>query len=169
MKYTSTEAAKLLRKLNNEISTLTSLEYLSKEYVATLGEDIESIKPEYDYEATQGKLIELDAQVRKVKHTINEFNLTHIVPGTDMTIDQLLVYIPQLGTRIRKLEQMSDRLQKVRHQSGYGGANMMIEYNYANYEVAQAAKDCAEAKDELARLQTALDLLNSTETMEIEL
>ena len=169
MKYTSSEAGKVVNKLNNEISIINSLEYQSRSFTATLEENIESVRPAYDYSETQKRLAELEAQVRKVKHTINMFNLTHTVPGFDMTVDQALIYIPQLAAKIQKLEDMSKRLPIIRERSGMGANNIIVEYNYANYDVEQAALDCARAKDELARLHLALDLLNSTETLEIEL
>ena len=45
----------------------------------------------------------------------------------------------------------------------------VIEYTYANYSVEEAKALADAASDELARAQTALDKVNSTETMEIDL
>ena len=99
MKYTSAEAAKLLRRLNEEHEALLELERQSASFVAAVSEDLESIRPAYDLVAVQGELAEIEAKVRKVKHALNVFNSTHTVPGFGMTIDQLLVYIPQLSQR----------------------------------------------------------------------
>ena len=45
----------------------------------------------------------------------------------------------------------------------------VIEYTYANYDVEKAKAAADAAAEELARAQTALDKVNNTETMEIDL
>ena len=100
-----------------------------------------------------------------MKHCINTFNLTHRAEGFDMTVDQLLVYIPQLSERKMKLGAMADALEKTRMDSSSG----LIEYRYANYSVEQAIRDYSAVSGELAAAQTALDSLNNTATMNIDL
>ena len=167
MKYTSAEAAKLLRKLNEEHDALLALEQESREFLAASTEDPASVRPEYDYPAVQNELQALETKIRRVKHCINQFNITHQVPGFDMAVDQMLVYIPQLTARREKLRRMKGLLPKQR-QEHYGSSNI-IDYRYANYDIAQAKADYDQAADTLARAQTALDLLNSTQTMDIDL
>ena len=169
MRYTSAEAAKLLKKLNEEHAFQLSMEAQSREFLAAMGEDVESVRPAYDYAAVQEKLDKLEKDIRTVRHAINVFNLTHEVPGFNMTVDQMLVYLPQLTARRNKLYMMKNRLPKVRETASGFGNNKLIDYNYANYDIAQAESDCAEAEALLAKAQTALDLLNTTETMEIDL
>lgn len=169
MKYTSSEANKLLRKLNEERNALIDKEQKSSVFLAAMGEDPESVRPEYDYMNTQRALDHLDRKIRLVKHAINVFNMEHQVPGFDMSVDQMLVYIPQLTARKQKLGQMKSRLPKQREmRDSYGRTSNIIDYSYANYDIKQAEADYASAADELARAQTALDVLNNTETMEIE-
>ncbi|MDO4961346.1 MAG: hypothetical protein Q4E57_05780 [Eubacteriales bacterium] len=169
MKYTSAEAAKLLRKLNEEQSALKDRENKSSQFIAAIEEDIESVRPAYDYEGTQNRLAELERQVRTVKHAINSFNLTTAVPGFDMTIDQMLIYIPQLNERKRKLTEMAACLPKERaNASGYG-ARTIVEYRYANYDIAKVSADLEKVTDELSRAQTALDVVNNSSTIEIDL
>ena len=169
MKYTSAEAAKLLRRLSEERDALLEQERQSASFVAAVSEDIESVRPAYDFAAVQKKLAELEWKIRKVKHALNVFNSTHEIPGFGMTIDQLLVYIPQLTQRKMKLREMAASLPKTRVKGRTAASSAVIEYTYANYDV-EAAKAAADAAaDELARAQTALDKVNSTEAMEIEL
>ena len=146
MKYTSAEAAKLLRKLNEEKAALELKEEKSSTFVAAVGEDVESVRPAYDYKSTQAALVELDRKIRVVKHAINAFNIQQVVDGFDMTIDQMLVYIPQLTARKRKLSIMKDRLPKQREEiDGYGRASSnVIDYSYANYDIS-----VVELKEEL--------------------
>ena len=49
MKYTSAEANKLLKKLNDEYAALLDREKRSREFRAAMGEDIESVRPAYHY------------------------------------------------------------------------------------------------------------------------
>ena len=169
MKYTSAEAAKLLRRLSEERDALLELERQSASFVAAVSEDVESVRPAYELADVQKKLAALEWKIRKVKHALNVFNSTHEVPGFGMTIDQLLVYIPQLSQRKMKLREMAASLPKTRVKGRTAASSAVIEYTYANYDVEEARAAADAAADELARAQTALDKVNSTETMEIEL
>ena len=168
MKYTSAEAAKLLRTLTEEQANIREKEEKSAVFVAAIEEDVESVRPAYDYAATKKKLDELEARVRKIKHTMNIFNTTTVIPGFDMTIDQMLVYIPQLSERKAKLTRMASRLPKERANAGGYGAKTIVEYQYVNYDIEKIEQDLADVTNELSRAQTALDTVNNSLTMEIE-
>ena len=56
MKYTSAEANKLLRKLNDEKTSVMYREENGKEVLAAVGEDIESVRPKYDFTETQNEI-----------------------------------------------------------------------------------------------------------------
>ena len=169
MLYTSAEAAKLVRKLSEEQNVLKEKESKSALFVAAIEEDVESVRPEYDYEDMQRRLEQLEMQVRKVKHAINQFNLTTQVPGFDMTIDQMLVYIPQLSAKKAKLTRMAGCLPKERANSSGYGVKTIVEYRYTNYDIKKVESDLAKVTDELSRAQTALDVVNNNATFEIEL
>ena len=115
------------------------------------------------------RLDELESKVREVKHIINQFNVSTVVPGFDMTIDQMLVYIPQLTARKQKLQDMKKRLPKARENaSPYGRSNPIVDYRYTNYDADAVAKDYEVISELLSKAQIALDLVNNTETMEID-
>ncbi|MBO7663735.1 MAG: hypothetical protein J6U01_10225 [Clostridia bacterium] len=165
---TSAMAAKHLKKLNDQRETLLYREQKAKAFTAAIQEDIESVRPAYDYAATQKEIAGLDAKIRKLKHTLNCFNSTYVIPELDMTIDQVLIYIPQLTARKEKLDSFRNRLPKERKES-FGQKSAIIEYEYANYEIAQAQADYAAVTDELAKVQNALDRTNATVMFEAEL
>ena len=167
MTYTSAQAAKLLRSLNERLSTLNELEERSCTYLAAAGEDISLVRPEYDYAAVDEQRLALEGKIRALKHAISEFNLTHTVPGFDMTIDQMLIYIPQLTMRKQRLSSMMSRLPVQRMPAR--SMSPVIEYNYANYDVERAAEDYRKVSELLSEAQTQLDLVNSTETMELDI
>lgn len=112
MKYTSAEAGKLLKKLNDERASLLLREENSKDFLAAVGEDLESVRPDYNFATTQVALNEIETKIRKLKHALNIFNSTTVIPEFGMTIDEMLVYIPQLTIRKDKLARMKDRLPK---------------------------------------------------------
>ena len=89
----------------------------------------------------------LEEKIRKLKHVINTFNLEQEVPGFGMTIDQMLVYIPQLTSRKKKLDYMRKKLPKERESSNYGRNSNIVEYRYSNYDIAQAEADYSNSLD----------------------
>ena len=86
-----------------------------------------------------------------------------------MTIDQVLIYLPQLSERVRKLQNLGRELPRER-LSGRDctfGSQHLVEYRFTNYDPEEALADGKAAEEELARIQTALDLVNSTMELEI--
>lgn len=166
---TSAEASKMLKKLQEEKSIALSDERQSCVFHASLGEDIESVRPEYNYEETQKFLENCDKKIRILKHAINCFNASQTVGDTGMTIDQVLVYIPQLTEMRNRLYDMQSRLPKQRTSVGGIGSNTVIDYRYTNYSVEKAKEDYRRISDELRAVQTALDVVNTTVKMEFEL
>lgn len=169
MTYTSAEAAKLLRKLNDEYDALLFKEERSREFHAAVGEDVESVRPAYDYEKTQKELDELEDRIRRLKHAIHRFNITHQVPGFDMTIDEMLIYIPQLTRRKNKLAVMKSKLPKERVAERLGTAGNIIDYIHINYDLKKIEADYEKVSEELTKAQLSLDTVNGAETFEFEL
>jgi uncharacterized protein YpuA (DUF1002 family) len=167
MKLTSAEANKLLRKLNDEHEALTMKENAARTFVAATIENLEDARPNYDYADIQKQLDEMEKKIRTIKHAINVFNVTQVLPDFNMTIDQALVYIPQLTMRKRKLSMMRAASEKVRNEITRG--SNIIEYTYANYSIADADADYNKTADELAKLQNNLDLINNTVKFDVDL
>ena len=81
MLMTSAEAAKYLRKLNEELESLRNREEQSRQFTVSLGEKEEDLRPAYDYEAARDAMLALEEKIRRVKHAVNCFNCTTEVPG----------------------------------------------------------------------------------------
>ena len=169
MKMTSAQAAKLLRQWNESLRALQRREENTKTFLASLGEDIESVRPEYDYTAMQAEQAAIEANIRKLKHTLNVFNTTTVIPEFEMTIDQMLIYLPQLTNRLEKLSRMKELLPKQRENALYSRNSAIIDYRYANYDIQTVEKDYEVLAETLAKAQTALDYINNTVLLEVDL
>ena len=152
MKMTSAQAAKLLRQWNESLKALQRREENTKTFLASLGEDIESVRPEYDYAAMQAEQAAMEANIRKLKHTLNVFNTTTIIPEFEMTIDQMLIYLPQLTNRLEKLSRMKELLPKQRENALYNRNAAIIDYRYANYDIQTVEKDYEVLAETLAKV-----------------
>lgn len=166
MNYTSAQASKLLSALQQEHDRIAVYEENASSFLASVGEDPESVRPEYSYGETKAQLFELEAKIRKVKHAINLFNTTTVIPGFGMTVDEMLVYLPQLSRRKVKLKQMADCLPKARY--GRSSGSLIIDYKYINYDPAAVKADLDSVTKELADAQIALDTVNHTEVFDID-
>ena len=169
MLITSAKAAKMLRQLNDELRTLQVREGKTKTFVAALQEDIESVRPKYNFKEMRDAQAEVERKIRKLKHALNVFNTKTIVLDFDMTIDEMLVFLPQLNKQCSLLSGMRDAMPKVRVSSGYSGNSAILDYEYTNYDIEEANKRYIELSDMLAKAQTALDLINSTVEFEIDI
>lgn len=170
MKYTSSQAGKMLRKLNDDYAALLKKEEMSKDFLVSLGENAESVRPEYDFLSIQKELEEIERKIRIVKHALNVFNSQTVIPEFGITIDEMLVLIPQLSKRKQKLAAMKGKLPKMREQSnGYARISSVVEYRYLNYEVSEVESEYEKVVELLAKAQMALDLANNSQTLEIDL
>ena len=169
MQYTSSKANKLLKKLNEDYGTLVLKENDLKTFKAAVGEDVESVRPEYNYLSYREQLEKLEKQIRTVKHAINVFNTTTIIEEFNMTIDELLVYIPELTSKKNKLQEMRLKTPKKRVQLEYGRSSNIIDYEYINYDLKIIEEDYNKVSDELAKAQLALDSVNNKEVIEINI
>ncbi len=169
MKCTSAQANKLLKQLNEEYATLLDKEARTSTFKATINEDVESARPAYDYLSYQKNIHDIEKKIRVVKHAINIFNTSTIVPGFDMSIDEILVYIPQLTKTKAKLQEMRSRPLKERVSDSRVFSASIIDYTYINYDLEQVEKDYQEVCDKLSNAQLALDECNSKEEVTIDM
>ena len=167
MRLTSAEANKLLRKMEEQTRNILVNEKKASIFHVASGENAEELRPDYDFAETQKTLNTLQENIRKVKHAINLFNTSQELPGfPGLTIDQALVYLPQLTASKERLQTMAAHLPKERvPDMGYSN---IIDYEVINYEREAAEKAFNEAADLLSRMQLALDEVNSTVRMEVD-
>lgn len=167
MNYTSAQAAKLLSKLQQDYDGLVAWEENAKTFLASLGEDVESVRPSYNYEEIHAQLTDLETKIRRVKHAINLFNTTAVIPEFDMTVDEMLVYIPQLSQKKAKLKEMANTMPKSRCKKL--DRSNIIDYQYINYDLEQVKADLDRVTETLSNAQLALDQINHTKTFAVDL
>lgn len=164
MQVTSAEANKLLKKLEENKTNLKQIENEDSTYNAAVGEDIEALKPNYVFSEMQEAIGSLDRQIMNIKHAINMFNCsTEVADG--LTIDQVLIRLPQLQTQKQKLKYMRS-LPKMKRDRIVGN---VIDYVYTSYNPEEADKEYYKVDSEISKLQLALDKINNNLTFEVNL
>ena len=64
---------------------------------------------------------------------------------------------------------MRKKLPREREDSGYGRSSNIVEYKYANYDIAAVEADYIKTVDELSVAQNALDQVNTTVEFDVEM
>ena len=167
MKVTSKEANKLLKELEAERNRLLTEQEQASTFLASVGEDVESCRPNFDYEKSKEAIKEVESKIIKLKHAINVFNTNTTVDGYDKTIDEILVYIPQLTQLANRLARMQNRLPKEREGTMY--RSNVIDYRYTNYDIDKVKEDYKAVVDELHKCQIALDTTNVNKTFDVKI
>lgn len=167
MKLTSAEASKMIRQIKDDMALLSTQEKNGCRFVAATIENVEEVRPKYSYAETAAKMDEYERRIRAIKHALNLFNANTKPDGVDMTIDEILVYLPQLSERLRRLAVMLTAPEKERVEDS--GRTSIIEYNYANYDYDAVRSDYDKLQALKSRLLTALDVANNTVSFEVEI
>ena len=167
MKLTSAEANKLIKQIREEINLIETQEKNGYRFVAATIEDPEEVRPKYSYAETAAELDAREDRIRRIKHALNVFNASTKPDGLEMTIDELLVWLPQVRDRLRKLAVMLGGPEKERITNS--GRTSIIEYEYANYDYAQVRRDFDELTEKKNKALTALDVTNNTLAFEVEI
>ena len=167
MKLTSSEANKMIRQLKDQYRMLYTQESNVVSFIAATTENIEEVRPAYSYEKMTEKYDEIDRKIRKIKHALNLFNANTVVNGFDMTIDEMLVFLPQVTDRLRKLSVMISKPEKTRAENT--GRTAIIEYEYLNYDLKQVQRDYDSLAELKNRALTALDLVNNTVQFDVDI
>ena len=166
---TAAELGKMIRGL--ELKRMQLLEKEEKCSVfncaASEEENIEALRPEYDFDETQRELHGIEDSIVTCKHLLNRFNATTVVGDTGLTVDQVLVRLPQLSREVEKLKRMSSRMERERIEARYGAD--FIDYTVANYDIDKVQKAYEQKAAKLTEYQLALDKTNMDNTITIEI
>ena len=168
MLYTSAEASKLLRSLKSEEGTEKLKEMENNTFQAAIGENIDDVRPDYEFGATNRKLHDIRRKIVIVKHAINVFNATTVIID-DITIDMALIMLPQLTERKQILYNMKMIPPKKRNKVYGMGTADVIDYTYANFDPKEVEAEYERVSKKIDEIQLALDKTNVTKKMEINI
>lgn len=173
MKMTSAYANKLIKKLTEDKVYLLGLEKENRIYDQWEGEEDIIEIPEYDYRTTSDKLCEINLKIIKLKHAVNSNNVVtkmQLEDGTELTIDQALIRMAQLNTRIGQLYTMRSykRVERLRKYDSDKEAYVK-GYRRINFDQEPIKADYEKLSDQLAEIQLKLDYLNQTVEFEVSL
>lgn len=159
--YSASEINKAIKKIDEDIGHLEAMERQNYRFKASTAENIEDVRPAYSYRETRMKLDALNSKKRYLKHQINVFNsTTKISEESDVTIDEVLVWLPYLTTKRDKLWRMMSLPAKTRCNSYGSGMTAIIDYEYLNYSLEDVENDYNDIRDTITLMQHDLDKIN---------
>ena len=167
MKLTSAEANKLIKQIRDEIALIRAQEMNGYRFVAATIEDPEEVRPKYRFSETTAEMNVREEKIRRIKHALNFFNASTKPDGVDMTIDELLVWLPQVRVRLSKLSDMLAEPEKERVSNS--GRTSIIEYEYANYDYDEVRREFDALTERKNKALTALDVANNTRQFDVEI
>lgn len=170
MKMTSAVANKFIRKLTDEYNFIRSSERDCDTYVLATGETADP--PVYDYAYTNLRLAEIDRKIAVIKHALNVNNTItsmELAGGTVLTIDQALVVMAQLNSRLAVLDTMRKRQDRTRVGSITRSSGIVLEYRYLNYDPKLVERDYEKLFARIVDIQLRLDKLNYTVEFEVDI
>ncbi len=166
MKFTSASASKQIKILEDRKNYLLQRESNNSTYILADDEKIEV--PEYDFESCNEEIDALDLKIRTLKHALNVFNSTSVLP-LGITIDQALVEMAQLNSKLPRLDMMRKAKNKRRLTGMMAGRRNVAEYEYLNYDPDEAEKVYDANLRRVQQIQLALDKINQTVEFEVDL
>lgn len=167
MQISPAYASKLIRQKSEQIRLLLAEERETSTTTACLGENVDEMRQQYDFDSMQAKIEALNKDILVLKHCINEFNVTTILPGTNYTVDAALVRMKMLSDMKARLGNMKQIQPVTRHSGGYG--NKQPEYVYRNFKAEDVSKAYADVESELTTIQLALDKVNLESVLSVDI
>lgn len=156
MKKCNTEIMKDIKNLTLKKTEL--LNYEQRESLTTYSENEKQIVSDYNYVEVSKKIDEIDNTIRHLKQLLSYANSTVVVEGFNMTIAEALVYLAQLHSKMKRLEQLKNRAPLTRESPNYRSAT--VEYTKTNYDVELVQKEYDELLETIQKLQMAIDRTN---------
>lgn len=162
MKVCHSEIIKKIKELEDKKETLLSQERSRSVY--SYVDASAKIIPDYNYEKTRSLVDELDDKIRSLRHALAIANVSVKVDDFNVTIGEALVMLAQMQSKYRVLENLANA-QQITQRVTYNGKMEVFE---CNYNVEKALADCESLRNEIGRLQVAIDRANLTNYIEIK-
>ena len=122
-------------------------------------EDLEKLRPDYDYAGIQNKLDRLDEAIRNLTAKAVAILFTERVKEYhDMTVLEMLLLLRDLEAKEERLYEMTTHLEKERHSS----SSLLLEYEYMNYDIRKVEEDLKKTREEIEKVRTYGAIANWT-------
>lgn len=161
MKMCNSEAMKAVKELEEKKKNLIYTEDNRSRISYKEGE--EKVLNNYNYAETRKAVAEIDERIRKIKHALAVCNSTAIIDDFGITIGEALVYLAQLNTEYRQLDNLS-RFPKLARRIT---ANGVLEYTECLYDPEAVTKDLEALHAKICKLQVSIDRANLTNYIEV--
>lgn len=103
-----------------------------------------------------------------VRHALHLFNNSAVLPGCGLTIDEALIKLAMMNKELAILSEMRGTAVKRRLSTNRWDSGGHVEYEYANFDPAEAERDYLDLAAQIADLQLEIDLANQTSTFEVD-
>lgn len=162
MRMTVNEANRLAQQLKAEHDRLLEEERNVQTYSHTEGE--EPFIPKYDFAEMAKKRDEINGKIQKIRHAVSLFNVSEQISAENITVDQALVRIAMLSAEKRRLDHMV-MIPEVNREGSYRTPEIV----HCNFDMQQVELRREAVTMELNQLRAALDLVNLTRVIDIDL
>lgn len=166
MMYSSAELNKELKKLKREKDFLLSKETDNAVFTVEKSENVEDVRPEFNFEENSDEILEINIKIISIKHELNLFNVRTILP-CGLSIDRALIYLPMLKERADKYKVYAQHPTKTRllpYESGN-----FIQYRYTNYDTEKVKEEFDDLMNFITTIQLELDEINNKKLIEFNL
>lgn len=116
-------------------------------------ENIEKLRPDYDYDSFQKELDHLDETIRNLTaKAVTILATERVKEYHDMTILEMLLLLRDLKVKEQRLYDMTSHLEKERHSTEFA-----IEYEHVNYDISKVEEDLRKTRGEIEKVRTFSD------------
>ncbi|MBP5446156.1 MAG: hypothetical protein J6Y28_08300 [Acholeplasmatales bacterium] len=157
----NTEIMKDLKQIYEEKNEILQKE--SSECMVSYISEEDKILTDYNYSEVRQKIDDLNKKEIYLRGLLAKSNATTIVPEFNMTIGDCLVYLAQLNEVSKRLSVLSCKRKKTRTLQYL----KQVEYTEILYDVDKAKEDYEKTKQEIVKLQMAIDRVNLTNLIEV--
>lgn len=151
---TINEIGKRIGDLKTERERLIEKDKKLRVFRASEFEDLEKLRPDYDYEGLQSELDGVEEEIRNLTaKAISILSTQKVNEFHDMTILEMMFFLRGLEAKEERLYEMTTHLEKERHFS----SSLLLEYEYINYDISKVEEDLGKTREELEKIRTFFD------------
>lgn len=144
---------KKIAYLKTERERLVEMDEKLRVFRASEYEDLEKLRPDYDYAGIQNKLDRLDEAIRSLTaKSVAILSTERVKEYHDLTVLEMLLLLRDLETKEERLYEMTTHLEKERHAS-----SLILEYEYMNYDISKVEEDLKKTREEIEKVRIYAD------------